>query len=115
MSAKRRNIRKLKRDSSTEAAKLVTLIDGFIERKYLVVESEKYHVVMLDDFWKIFETEERQHNFLHNLQFYCSIMNAYNGRKVDFEAVLLISLKIEGEETKPTFYYKNKTIAYVTA
>lgn len=113
MSSKRRNRRKMQRDGNTAAASVVTIIGKFIDAGYLAIDTKNYHVSMLDNFWSLYKTEERQLNLLNNLRFYCNIMNAYRADPADPEAVLLVSMKDEAGEVEPKFYYKNGTIALI--
>lgn len=110
MSAKRRKKRELKRVSKVEAGRLVKLIDKFIKAGIMTIDTENYHVSMLDSLWDIY-TGKKQINFLDNIKLYCSIMNAYNEKPFDVENVILISIKNSvNESVEPKYYYKSGTI-----
>lgn len=114
MSQARRNKRKNMRDAKTSAGRLITLIESFENRRFLMISPATYQVAILDIFWDLYATEERRHNLLDNLLFYCNIKNAYAGKPIDQEAVLTVSMKYENDEVVPKFYYKNKTIALIS-
>ena len=113
MGIARRNRRKAKRKGGPDAGRLITLIDGFVEAGYLMIDTESYFVAMLDNFWSLYATRERQVNLLNNLKFYCNIMNAYHNKPVDMKAVLLVSLKDEQNNVEPAFYFKDDSIIAV--
>lgn len=122
----------MKRAGDAEAGKIISIIEKFVEAHYLMIDTDNYHVSMLQEFWDLY-SKERQTNLLNNLQFYCNIMNAYHGKPVDMEHVLLISIsspashtldtlsKMRGEaennlldendNVEPKYYYKKGTLA----
>ncbi|MEA5062644.1 MAG: hypothetical protein VB054_04825 [Petrimonas sp.] len=107
MGIARRNRRKMKRVNSPDPGKLITLIDGFVEAGYLMIDTLSYHIAMLDNFWSLYATKERQVNLLNNLKFYCNIMNAYHNKPVVNNVAMIVSLKDEEENVEPVFYYKD--------
>lgn len=113
MGIARRNRRKAKRKGGPDAGRLITLIDGFVEAGYLMIDTESYHVAMLDNFWSLYATKERQVNLLNNLKFYCDIMNAYHNKPVVKEVVMIISLKDENNNVEPSFYFKDDSIILI--
>lgn len=110
MSRARRLRRERERASKVEAGRLVTLFEGFAERGYLKFDTANYAVVMLDNFWELYEGE-KQKNLCKNMLFYCNIMNAYEGKEVDMQAALLISMKDRDGNVEKKYYYKSGTLA----
>lgn len=114
MGAFRRFRRKMKRIGGPDPGRIITLIDGFIEANYLIINTESYLIAMLDNFWSLYATKERQVNLLNNLKFYCDIMNAYHGKPVVKNVTMAVSLKDENNNNvKPAFYFKNDTVILI--
>lgn len=112
MSRTRRAKRKIQRDVASHELQVVNIMQDFEKKGYLKVDTEKYHVAMLQELWDIYSDDKRL-DFLHNIKFYCHIMNAYYAKPVDKEAVLLISIKDENDNVEPKWYYKAGTVTQV--
>lgn len=87
----------------------ITIVDKFIHEKYLLIDTKKYQVALLDNFWALYENE-KQVNLCLNLKYYCDIKNSYNGDVVNSEANLLISLKYENNEVVPHAYFDGEKV-----
>ena len=57
MSLARRKRRELKRVGKADAGRIVTIINKFIEAKYLIVDASNYHVTMLEEMWDLYEVK----------------------------------------------------------
>lgn len=111
MSLARRKRRELKRTGKADAGRIITIINKFIEAKYMMVDTNNYHVTMLDELWEMYKGQ-MLNNFLDNIKLYCSIMNAYSDNGyADPDSVLLISIKDFADgSVEPKYYYKSGTI-----
>ena len=100
-------------EGTKEAISKFNAIDTLISQKNLVIDTENYHVAMLDNLWSMYE-DDRLINFCKNLKFYCDMQNAYKGHKVVKKKNLLISLKYENDDVKPFCYFDGKGIIEYT-
>lgn len=101
-------IKKVKKDYQRVIDKL-TSVDSLIENKYMMIDTEKYQVAMLDNLWSMYENE-RLIAFCENIKYYCDVQNGYKGLKVEKKANLLISLKYENDEVEPYAFFDGEQI-----
>lgn len=85
-----------------DARKVLSQMELLIRRKYMIFNSEHYHVAMLDNLWSMFPGKKKE-NFCKRMLFYCDIMNAYNGKPVLGARPLIISLKNKEGDVTPMF------------
>lgn len=100
---------KQKADNHKKAIAKISAVEELIESNYMIVDTQKYQIAMLDNLYSLYEGENLI-SFCASLKYYCDIQNAYHGHKVDRRANLLISLKYENEDVTPYAYFDGKNI-----
>lgn len=66
--------------NKTNVSDVISAIDKLIAGNYLIVNHEKNVATCDENLFNSFDTDEMKHTFIRNLQLYCDLKNAYNGK-----------------------------------